>query len=940
MHARSLGVAASAAATTMAVAVLGLVAARPAAAALPDARALFERHLAVSGGREALEAHASLTLRGFIALSGPVREGAYEREGSYEQVAVAPSASVQRASIPGLGDLEEGCLDELCYLRYPGSPPSVVDGPQAWSARLGADFLGLHATAFFTSLETVGVAAVGGRAAYEVEARADLLPPERWLFDAETGLLVVHRHANYATLGSTMVEHTTDYCVAGDILVPSRIEVDADVDQLYVIETALLDDPDARVPLPALPREAMAVHTLAGRVEEEGAPVAEAQVRVEGEVGTRAVTDPEGRFRMALRGERYNLVARSRDRTGSVSGTFPPAGDLDGIVIPIEPRATVSGRITDPDGEPVSGALVFIESAADDRGMTWSDEQGRFELLSSASGRTRIHVNADGYATSVTRVSAVRGATTEIAIRLIRTTHLTGVVRYDDGTPAAARSVTLRFRALGEARADSVSATTDAKGAFDLAGPPSGHARLTWGPKDDALELELPAGPLELTLPAGNPLEGVVLFEDGSPGARASVLACLTAGTEIRGCDSTETDESGHFHLEHVADGVYRLESAVRRARVALEALALPRDAAASPLVLRLDRGRTMSGQVRDLEGRPVAHASVSAHTASQELPEDRGYSQAYTDDAGRFELEGLGAADYELEARSISGSDASSATLAARPPATDLEFTLDPGVELTGRLRGTDGRPIASCSIAGVPSSDDAGGVFRVRVPSTAGPSITVKARGYRETSIPVEDLAGKDRVDLGTLSLEPTARLRGRVVSARTGEPIEGASLVRTSEEAGDLYAETDARGEFVLLDAPETPFEIEVSADGYRASGPVRMSLLASPTILLGEGAVIAGKVRDQRGRPVADVMVQARGAGDGPGGGGAHAMTDEDGAYRLAGLEAGGYTVEIMRLHFMSDAGRFQSAQEVVLTDPSATLALDLVLKTPQEEDAGP
>ena len=110
--------------------------------------------------------------------------------------------------------------------------------------------------------------------------------------------------------------------------------------------------------------------------------------------------------------------------TAQVQEELPLASSED-----VERRATFTGRLLDPSGSPVVGALVELRNAdfldgvvflQADRAATreaeegWSDGSGAFELVTENRGEQALHFSADGYVQQRRLVRAVPGQVTAL----------------------------------------------------------------------------------------------------------------------------------------------------------------------------------------------------------------------------------------------------------------------------------------------------------------------------------------------------------------------------------------------------------------------------------------------------------------------------------------------------------------------------------------------
>jgi len=164
-------------------------------------------------------------------------------------------------------------------------------------------------------------------------------------------------------------------------------------------------------------------------------------------------------------------------------------------------------------------------------------------------------------------------------------------------------------------------------------------------------------------------------------------------------------------------------------------------------------------------------------------------------------------------------------------------------------------------------------------------------------------------------------TASIAGTVFLA--GEPKRPARKARVTvtnlaEATSGQTATTDDAGAFIFTGLPAGRFEIQAVKPGYlrasygasrpeRAGTPVVVSdgqAVAGLTLTMARGGVITGTIRDQRGRPAANLSVRVLKTGYraltgertlGAPSAGASVMTDDRGVYRAYGLPPGGYLV---------------------------------------------
>jgi protocatechuate 3,4-dioxygenase beta subunit len=168
------------------------------------------------------------------------------------------------------------------------------------------------------------------------------------------------------------------------------------------------------------------------------------------------------------------------------------------------------------------------------------------------------------------------------------------------------------------------------------------------------------------------------------------------------------------------------------------------------------------------------------------------------------------------------------------------------------------------------------------------------------------------------GELPPKGTAVIRGQVIAAGTGTPIRRAQVRAMSPEArGNGVTSTDAEGRFEIKELPAGRYTVSAAKSGFvttyfgsrRAGDPgtpieiVDGMAADKVNFQLPRGAVIAGRVFDDNGEPMAGVQVSAMRNGFQAGSRrmipagaeGGNDRTDDQGGYRLYGLPPGDYYV---------------------------------------------
>lgn len=214
-------------------------------------------------------------------------------------------------------------------------------------------------------------------------------------------------------------------------------------------------------------------------------------------------------------------------------------------------------------------------------------------------------------------------------------------------------------------------------------------------------------------------LSGRVLGPDGRGVAKARVFGAPAEGSEFLPLDAVdpkrmpwirradaETDAEGRFQVDVGAQTHVRL--AVRAAGFA--PLDAERTLARGERELgdvQLEQGVVLEGRVRDPQGRPVAQAEIVSQ------PRQNGFAfagfgrarapLARTDAQGRFTIDMLASGPWRLLVSSEDHPDKTFEGLTDRPGAraSNLDFVLEEGAEIQGRVTGARPADVASLQVS-----------------------------------------------------------------------------------------------------------------------------------------------------------------------------------------------------------------------------------------------
>jgi len=536
----------------------------------------------------------------------------------------------------------------------------------------------------------------------------------------------------------------------------------------------------------------------------------------------------------------------------------------------------VSGRVTAPDGRPVSSARVYASGWPGRATLTRDD--GSYELRFVVEGESRILVEAEGYGTGFFGASFGWGKPVPVQVAAGHTVAGVDVV-LPGAVVAAGRVVDDLGQPLAGVRVDSVvgpclgrsvAVRTGEDGSFAI-GPfaaTDGRAiRVTFaidGYVVDPVNAEVPApsGPLDLgdlTARRCGALRGIVLDIDGEPLHNGRVEVVPEGRAALVGAD-------GSFSLEALAPGTIQVQATAPGALRRSEPLAatIEPGVTAAGIVIRLEPLRSIRGRVVSSFRKPRAGMVVAAAADS-----DGGQvlARATTDASGAFELADLPDGSYRVGILRTAMEEETTA------PDSRLAYT-DEAISVRLVVPGLE-------DIVGPPEE----GTFLAEPPP-------VRARTGQE--------------DVTFVLAAPGTKVDGRVVCAETGEPLPAFEvsfieywngLVPRSSETLDVR---DAGGRFAH-DLKEGSWAAEVMAPGYatfrtRVFEAGHRATWSLGTIRLGPGGRLRGSVRDAYGEPVSYARLYLLGpqlqTNRRP------IFTDALGSYEAATIASGTYTVFVL------------------------------------------
>ena len=569
------------------------------------------------------------------------------------------------------------------------------------------------------------------------------------------------------------------------------------------------------------PRLEGRVSRLPGRTPVEGAEVV-LRLLEPAPRSLPARTDAEGRFRFPASGRLGPgacaiQVEASGAAVALVAVDLPSSGTAE-VEILVDEGVAVRGTVTDSRGLPVPGALVASAGELDrpdelqrfgaagllafmadaevpadlrDR-VARADEAGRFELRHVPPGAVRLCAAAPGFVPAFRVVEAGGGGGPgRMQVVLEPCGSIAGTAVPVKGGPD--QVVWMRTGGTGAV------VVPGKDGAFQIPGLLPGRYTLRF---DRTVEVSVGAGQavrVDFSTGGGAVLRGLVRAGKGGFGAAEFALHSLDPADPVR-ARTCGAAAGGQYRFEGLLPGRYAL-SALQG--TVFRVVEIPAGTPEVVLDVDLAESASLSGRVKDVEGKPVAGAVVRAFPeASLSDPEVAALGEHWvgdrntrTGDDGSFEIRGLPPAPHVLSvgAPGYGFTNVGPFTPGAHAP---LEVVLEPGSGVTVRLLGADGRPVRLGAIGvfdarGILVAEDAGDGLRLRgwgvVPGEYEViAATPEGPFVRRTGVVVgaETVAIEMRLGVGGDAFL-------RAVSGKDGGPVAGVSFRVTLADGRGLPA-----------------------------------------------------------------------------------------------------------------------------------------------------
>lgn len=580
--------------------------------------------------------------------------------------------------------------------------------------------------------------------------------------------------------------------------------------------------------------------TLEVRVTRYGRPE-QATVQLQGEHLSREAHTRQGLARFErLSPLELAVMAETVQGWGAEPRVLVPRELLTQVELELKEAGTLLVTLVDEARGPVPSPRVVLYTPEGRLLRSSQADTGALVTLGSvATGDYVVEGQAVGFHPAQLPVHVGQGEK-PLELQLFRAPRISGQVLDMYGRPAA--GVRVQPRPTGEP------VLADEEGHFMAPVPTAGLYTLRahhpeWGVGQ--AQVTAPAEGVRLELQPGAAVE-VTAVAQGQRVAGVELTLVSVEGSSLQGRRPTGAD--GVVSIHGLAPGTYAGTLTHAEYLPAPFQLLVAEEGQTLRMTLELRGGASLAGKVVDVQGAPVAGASVVAIP----LPEAGGEVEpgAYkgpvlTNSQGHFELRALpSGASYHLRAEHPGHGQKQ--VVMGQAGGEPVQLVLEPRRKYRGVVVSEQGAPVSRFRLNGREVMDPEGR-FETGLTVVDGRVwLTLEAQGFQPAQV-----ARPAQPDLGRLELKRAAVLRGRVLD-ETGAPVAEALVMN---ERGRNWAVTDAEGRFELPATLQTE-RVQVTVRRGRLRGAATVASLEAPVeVVLRLPTRLHGRVMREEGQPAA-------------------------------------------------------------------------------------
>ena len=613
----------------------------------------------------------------------------------------------------------------------------------------------------------------------------------------------------------------------------------------------------------------------------------------------------------------------------------------------LDPGAALNGKVVGSDGSPVAKAEILLDTwpaatSGDDGTFTIAHAPKKWESL-EAHTADRIAVHS-------------REGKSSMTLKLTPGASVAGVVRDARQQPVAGASVSLPASAQGRPGRGAVASTvTDAKGNYSLTSIRPGHYQIAVshpGYSVSPANVSLTAGARVQKPLVASPrarISGTVLDDDKHAVAAASITA-ETVSRDPMGLPrnfrrmmaglpqtrATFSGPDGRFSLRTDSEGDIELDAAKKGFPSGkTSALKLASGEKKSGVTITMPRGIAITGLVTDKGGKPLSGVAVTASeneggpmpgnmrrmitTAIRGAGDDDDIVRTGSD--GKFTTR-VKEGTYDVIFKREGFSQKTVRAVAANATTKPIEVTLDPGVEITGRVtragNSVEGVNVVAMTSDGTSmSATGPDGRFTVADLTPGAYMLMLNKQDefiqqMRNVTAPAHDV---------NIDLPAGGRVSGHVVDKSTHQPVTSFNAgVSTARMGGGIQLDippmmksfTSDDGSFSLDNVPTGTVTVVATAPGFTTARQSNVTVEEGKSadnieLALETGVRLSGHVTGSDGSPLSGVTVRPDSGGGGAmrmvrsfgGPDASTAVTDANGDYSIDQLEPGNKSFSFTR-----------------------------------------